>query len=75
MVEESAEAIEVAAPWRVTSFRFAVGCRRIYVNPEVGRVGLGVASLWLSRRMGFDILIPLSGIDAQIGAMARNRVL
>ena len=59
----------------VTSFRFAAGCHRILQGPEVGRVGLGGVSLWLSRRMGFDILMSLSGIDALVGAMARNRVL
>ena len=41
MIEESTAAIKVAVQWLATPFRFAVGYHRIYINPEVGRVGHG----------------------------------
>ena len=55
MIEESTAAIKVAVQWLVTPFRFAAGYLRIFWR---------AASLWLPRRMGFDILMALSGIDA-----------
>ena len=45
---------------------------RTLQSPEVGRVGLCAVYLWLSRWMGFDILMPLSGIDALVGAIERK---
>ena len=67
MIAESTAAIKVAVQWLATPFRFAAGCHRILQGPEVGRVDLCAVSLWLSGRMGFDILMPLSGIDALLG--------
>ena len=63
MIAESTAAVKVAVRWFVTSFRFAAGYLRIFWR---------AASLWLPRRMGFDILMPLSGIDALVGAIARK---